>query len=721
MADVTADRLAGRAATSTATRESAIAAVDALGWPLERLPHGLALLVRRAGLVTTEDLPALEGAAIAAEAEDWLDWAATQLGVEAEPVVTPLADLHATLTAFAPAVVRLGSALGDRLLLVVRRRGKALELLGPQGDTQRLSIVTLAERLAARHERPVLRSLERFTTAAALDGPRHAGLRRALARERLAATPVDGIWLLRLPPSASFIRQAKDAQIPTRLGAITLINALVYGVEILAWGIIGGSLLAGRLDFGWLGLWALLLVSMAAVRSGGSWLGTRVAIDFGRMLKARLLLGAMRMDPDAIRRSGAGHLLARAMESQAFEILALGGGLTALVAVVELGLAGLVLAAAPGGALLVGLLALWTALGIGLGAVYLRRLIAWTTCRLSLTHRLVERMIGHRTILVQEPSARRAALDTELSAYHTRSVGLDRSALPVIAGLPASWLAVAIAGLIPSFANGTTGTGELAIAIGGVLFAARALASVSESLAAAARAVIAWREIQPLFRAGAEAEPPEPYVSPRRDLAEGAPLLDAQGLGFSRPGRSIFSDLDVTIRQGEKLLLEGASGSGKSTLAALLLGLRTPERGRLLLAGTDRTALGGAWQAHVAGAPQFHENHILTGSLAFNLLMGRRWPASDSDVADARALCEELGLGDLLARMPLGLDQQVGETGWQLSHGEKSRVFMARALLQNAPLTILDESFAALDPETIARCLDCVLRRSDSLMVIAHP
>ena len=59
--------------------------------------------------------------------------------------------------------------------------------------------------------------------------------------------------------------------------------------------------------------------------------------------------------------------------------------------------------------------------------------------------------------------------------------------------------------------------------------------------------------------------------------------------------------------------------------------------------------------------------------------------------------------------MPAGLQQMVGETGWQLSHGERSRLYIARALLQGAELVVLDESFAALDPETLARALRCVL------------
>jgi ATP-binding cassette subfamily B protein len=71
--------------------------------------------------------------------------------------------------------------------------------------------------------------------------------------------------------------------------------------------------------------------------------------------------------------------------------------------------------------------------------------------------------------------------------------------------------------------------------------------------------------------------------------------------------------------------------------------------------------------------------------------------------------------------MPAGLQQRVGETGWQLSHGEKSRLFLARALLQRSALTVLDESFAALDPQTLQRSLACALQRTKALLVIAHP
>jgi len=71
--------------------------------------------------------------------------------------------------------------------------------------------------------------------------------------------------------------------------------------------------------------------------------------------------------------------------------------------------------------------------------------------------------------------------------------------------------------------------------------------------------------------------------------------------------------------------------------------------------------------------------------------------------------------------MPNGIHQIVGETGWQLSHGERSRIFLARAILQSADLLILDESFAALDPETLESCLRVLFAQQRTILVIAHP
>jgi ATP-binding cassette, subfamily B, bacterial len=176
------------------------------------------------------------------------------------------------------------------------------------------------------------------------------------------------------------------------------------------------------------------------------------------------------------------------------------------------------------------------------------------------------------------------------------------------------------------------------------------------------------------------------------------------------------------IVAGERILLEGSSGSGKSTLVTVLAGLRSPDGGELWFAGQPRGAvIDDRWRRGVVLVPQFHDNHVLGESLLFNLLLGRGWPPTAADERDAAAVCDLLGLTPLIERMPQGLQQTVGEGGWTLSHGERGRVFLARALLQrDAALVILDESFSALDPETLQEISRGVLAAAPTLLVITH-
>jgi len=210
----------------------------------------------------------------------------------------------------------------------------------------------------------------------------------------------------------------------------------------------------------------------------------------------------------------------------------------------------------------------------------------------------------------------------------------------------------------------------------------------------------------------------------RAERATSPDLIVGHDVGFRYPGRHdpVLRGCDFQIRKGDRVLLEGPSGGGKSTLGALLAGLRTPDSGQLQLAGVDQAAIGVArWRSRVGAAPQFHENHVFSASMLFNLLLGRAWPPRREDVAEAEAVLRELDLAPLVERMPSGLEQLVGESGWQLSHGEKSRLYIARSLLQPLDARVLDESFAALDPETLERALACVLKRAETLVVIAHP
>ena len=255
------------------------------------------------------------------------------------------------------------------------------------------------------------------------------------------------------------------------------------------------------------------------------------------------------------------------------------------------------------------------------------------------------------------------------------------------------------------------------------MLAQRALGGIGGGLSSLSRATFAWQRVADIFRAGSREQGHAQPMLSGRSADTGGAVIEGRNLRYAYDANSltVIDGANVSIARGDRVLIEGPSGGGKSTLAGLLTGLSRPDGGLLLLDGLDRPTLGDEWHRHVTAAPQFHENHILAGTLAFNLLMGRQWPASETDIEEAKELCEELELGDLLRRMLGGIHQRVGETGWQLSHGERSRIFLARALLQQADVTILDESFASLDPATMDQCLKTALGKAETLVVIAHP
>ena len=691
-------------------------------WPLERLGEGLERLAVVAGLSAGAaqplGAPPANAADPAAEARRWIDWAGAQLGLEVEPVDCELPALPQLLRDAGPVVLPYADARGIGCFLQVSHG----RLLGPDGRVHRVDAGALRDAMARHREAPLEAELEPVLAALA---PRcRARVRAALLAERAAAERVGPCWLLRLPAGEPLLRQARAERLPRRLAGALALFAAVYALEIGGWGLVGHAALEGRLDGGWIAAWLLLLLSLVPLRIGGQWLQARFALDAGRLVKSRLFAGALRLDLDRVRSLGVGQWLGRVLESQALETLALSGALALGVALVELSFAAWVLSlgAAPGWHL--ALLAAWLALTAALGVRYTHRLRAWTGERLALTHALVEAMVGHRTRLAQERPERRDAQDDQaLHGYWQASAAMDRAAVPLFTGVPSGWTLLALAALAPAFAGGGAPAAAWAISLGGVLLAQRAFGSISGGCSALARAAVAWREVRELFVAGrAEAPSAQPFAPSAQALPAG-PLVDAAGLGYRHAGAAepALAALDLRIEHGERLLLEGPSGGGKSTLAALLCGLRRPQQGLLLLGGLDRPTLGDEWHRRATSAPQFHENHVFGGTLAFNLLLGRDGPPSERDLQEAEALARALGLGELIDRMPAGLQQRVGETGWQLSHGEKSRVFLARSLLQDAPLTVLDESFAALDPQTLQTCLRASLLRARTLVVIAHP
>lgn len=506
-----------------------------------------------------------------------------------------------------------------------------------------------------------------------------------------------------------------------RASALIAAHTLQILFTIGSWVFIGAGALSGRVDRGWIVAWALCLATAAVFRMAAIWLEGVVSIAVSGAIRQCLLGGAMSIAPDVVRRRGPAELMAEVLEVDSIERVAEGGAFLALLSMVELILACAVLAWGASPAVQMPLLAASIGLVLWCGRRHLRMRAAWASMRVAQTEQMVERMIAHRTRAVQQPAdAWHESEDGALAAYVDRSRELDRSTTGLEAALPRTYVVAALVALTPVFVEGSASTVEQAVTLGVILYSGRSLRSLTFGIPRLAGAFIAWRRVREIAAAAftRDAE----GVSACAGTA--AAVLRAEGITFTHHGRTAAAvrECSLALRSGEFVLLEGESGSGKSTLASLLAGRRQPSAGAVMSCGLDIHTVGArAWRRRIGAVPSYHDNHVLSATFGFNLLLGRSWPHSAEDLADARQVCEELGLRPLLERMPSGLDQMIGETGWQLSHGERSRLFLARALLQRPAVLLLDETFAALDPENLRDCLQCVFRRADAAVVIAHP
>lgn len=709
----------------------------ALVWPFERIGEAVLALARASGLVATASpgsTPRHPPVDDPAALDRWLDAAGEQLGVAVESMTATYRDVDDAIAAAHPGLLRLSGGV----LVVIRRQRNLLVCLGPDGAVERTPRPLVARTLRAAVEQPQRGRIAELLAGTQLSGPARERAQAGMFNEFLATRITVWAWLLRRPPAAPFFAQIRAAGLVRLGGGLVVAHAAQYVLFLLSWWAIGRALLGGYTASGWLSGWALLLLSSVPVVMLATWIQGKLAVGVGTLLRRRLLAGALELPPAALDRDGIGHLLGRVIEADTLERLALGGGLQSVLAMLELVLAVPVLAAGAGGGLHVGLLAVWLALTGVLGVRFARSRKEWTEQRLALTGVTVEHIVGHRTRLAQEPARRwHDGEDDALARYLARMVALDRHGLALFTVMPRGWLIAGLAALTPAFVAGADAL-SLGTGIGGAILVSMSLTRLCGGIDQLAAAHIAWGRVAPLFHAGGARYPGSAATAAARPIARLAtpdyviappaapaePVLEVIDVTFrhERGTTDVLSGADLVIRHGDRVLVQGASGSGKSTLAGLLTGMQMPRSGLVLARGLDMSCLGETgWRARVAAAPQFHENYILTESFAFNVLMSRNWPPRAEDLADAFAVCRELGLGPLLQRMPGGMFQMVGETGWQLSHGEQSRLFIARALLQRSDVVILDESLAALDPENMAAALRCVRARAPSLVVIAHP
>ena len=194
--------------------------------------------------------------------------------------------------------------------------------------------------------------------------------------------------------------------------------------------------------------------------------------------------------------------------------------------------------------------------------------------------------------------------------------------------------------------------------------------------------------------------------------------LGFENVGFRYPdGRRALTDLSFEARAGETVAIVGPSGAGKTTLAQMIPGFLRPTEGRLTLNGIDIADLDTA-ALRRGVAYVFQEHQLLTDTVAANLSIAK----PDATVTEMESACRLAGALDFVRAMPDGLASTIGRGGGTLSTGQKQRLSIARGLLRGAPILILDEPTAALDPETERALLEALSATGQDRLtiVIAH-
>ena len=307
------------------------------------------------------------------------------------------------------------------------------------------------------------------------------------------------------------------------------------------------------------------------------------------------------------------------------------------------------------------------------------------------------------------------AQDGALTAISSASAGTAGIGLALTTGLAglASWGCLIVG--IPAVASGRLNPTELAVitliplatfeVVAGVPIATQLLQRVRQ---AAAR-VFEVTDMSPIVP-----EPDAPVALPDRPYA-----LSAQALWARYPGSSsaALCGVDLSLAPGRRVAVVGPSGAGKSTLAAVLLGFLPVEAGSVRLNGTTLGSLAGDELRTVVGLAG-QDAFLFDTTIAENLRVGRR-EATDGDL---RQVLERVGLAAWLDGLPNGLATEVGRHGGRLSGGQYQRVAVARALLADFPILVLDEPAEHLDPLAADLLIGDLLRVTEghSLVLITH-
>ena len=696
---------------------------DDLSWPINRLNEALGLLARKAGFISEPlELFASPQLQDPTSLDRWFDDYAYHAGFESISVHTPYSEIDDMIYQCGPAIIKMVTESDSYRYLVILKCGlKKVSLISPDRTVVKVDYQVIKNFLCAPIEKPAEASINQLLEKADIsDSQKHAA-HNAMLFEKLSNEMIGNCWLIRLSPGDHFFKWLWHIQIPRKLFAIITCETICQILVILSWLVIGNMIFQYNYDSGKFILWGLLLLTIVLVRLISQWNQCQLSIDMGAILKQRLLFGALHLKQDETRNQGFGQFMGRMMESEAFESMALDGGFEVILFFIKL-VASLYLLSFACGLKISLFLFTWIVCFLFCCLIYYKYTNNWINHFRSMTNNMIERMVGYRTRIVQENLNNwHDEEDAELESYHSLSKQRDRITLFLNPVLTRSWLLISLLFLYMFPPDTQQG---MFIALGGTLIVYQGFNHLFYGISTFVIFLCAWQQIKPLFQAASRyrteisTHAVSEQITPRSKT-----IIEIKNMSYRYLNHADFKLVidHLAIAQNDRIWVQGPSGGGKSTLSSIISGIRLPDTGMIYFKGRDTRSINPSkWRRTIVLSPQFHENYVFTGSLAFNLLMGQSWPPGKKDLENAEKVCYQLGLGSLLEKMPSGLDQILGESGWQLSHGEQSRIFIARALLQQPDVIIFDESFMPLDSDNFEKAMHYVLDNDSAIIVVAH-
>lgn len=193
--------------------------------------------------------------------------------------------------------------------------------------------------------------------------------------------------------------------------------------------------------------------------------------------------------------------------------------------------------------------------------------------------------------------------------------------------------------------------------------------------------------------------------------------IELNDVSFGYHEEKVLDDVSVTIKQGEVTALVGPSGSGKSTVAKLIARFWDVDKGKISIGGKNVKTIDP--ETLLSNFAIVFQDVVLFNDSVFNNIKIGKKDATKEEVIEAAKLAN---CDDFIKNMPEGYDTEIGENGWTLSGGERQRVSIARALLKDAPIILLDEATAALDVENETRIQEAITKliQDKTLLIIAH-